>query len=182
MWGWIFFLIIIFSIVGIMNLQRYGIHNLSKLIIFKIHNLEFQKISSFWYNPCCHKIYYKENNSDSSQDWAMVNFVKICCLWFVSTPFWLQLSLIDFFCLGMMTSFWIHLIPFWSFQYIYWIYRMYLKFEFHCKIKNWLVFNIQYHLTNLKTCHYYKQLIQNSLLIQQMCYPTRMLVVNQCFW
>jgi hypothetical protein len=46
------------------------------------------------YGPTKHKVYYMEENGDSSQIWAMVNLVKVCQSWFICAPYWLQLALI----------------------------------------------------------------------------------------
>jgi hypothetical protein len=46
------------------------------------------------YGTTKHKVYYMEENGDSSQIWAMVNLVKVCQSWFICASFWLQLALI----------------------------------------------------------------------------------------
>jgi hypothetical protein len=34
-----------------------------------------------------HKVYYKKETDDSSQVKVMVILMKVCCLWFIHTPF-----------------------------------------------------------------------------------------------
>ncbi len=45
------------------------------------------------YGPTKHKVYYMEENGDSSQIWAIVNLVKVYQSWFICAPYWFQLAL-----------------------------------------------------------------------------------------